>query len=486
MTAQPSLEAGATGESQVRQAGRDFLLTFYATLRNLKIYPIENEQVQKSLDELSNGAAALHTANPELEIKLVGELIFINGTRLRVDLNNYASFSYVLNMFRQADIGVMFVDEQVQRKEWQVFASLVLASATDPPSDDKLHDLQQRMKQGGVNHILVEPPPDELEMPDEVEQKERAKRTYERSLTATRDVANGARMGKTVSVKKVKRAVQDIVDQVLNNEVTLVGLTTLRDYDDYTFTHSVNVCIFSVSVGKRLGLTKLQLYDLGMGAFLHDMGKARVPIEILGKVGKLTPEEWAAIQLHPALGAAALFGFRGYGDVPFRPMICAYEHHIKIPDLSGYPKSIRPRQLSVYSNLIHVCDVFDAATSQRVYTHRPPLTPDQILQELWNDHDRLGVDPVCVKALINLLGVYPVGTCVVLDMYEVAVVHGANPDAAQIHRPMIRLIFNSDGARTDGELIDLTDTNPDGSYKRTIIKVVDPAKYGITVSDYFV
>ena len=111
MTAQPSLEADETGESQVRQAGRDFLLTFYATLRNLKIYPVENEQVQKSLDELSNGAAALHTADPELEIKLVGELIFINGTRLRVDLNNYASFSYVLNMFRQTDIGVMFVDE---------------------------------------------------------------------------------------------------------------------------------------------------------------------------------------------------------------------------------------------------------------------------------------------------------------------------------------------------------------------------------------
>ena len=486
MTAQPTLEAGETGESQVRQAGRDFLLTFYAILRNLKLYPIENAQVQKSLDDLANAAGALHTADPELELKLVGELIFINGTRLRVDLNNYASFSYVLNMFRQTDIGLLLVDQQVQRQEWQVFASLLLASVKDPPSDDKLYDLQQRMKQGGVNHIVVEAPPDELEMPDDEEQKEQAKRTYERSLAVTKDVANSARMGKTVSVKKVKRAVQDIVDQVLNNEVTLVGLTTLRDYDDYTFTHSVNVCIFSVSVGKRLGLTKMQLFDLGMGAFLHDMGKARVPIEVLGKAGKLTPEEWAAIQLHPSLGAVALFGFRGYGDIPFRPMLIAYEHHIKLPDLSGYPKSIRPRQLSVFSNLIHVADVFDAATSQRVYSHKPPLTPDQILQELWNDHERLGVDPVCVKALINLLGIYPVGTCVVLDMYEVCVVHGANPDPAQIHRPVVRPIFNSDGARIDGDLMDLTDTNPDGSYKRTIIKVVDPAKYGINVQDYFV
>ena len=89
----------------------------------------------------------------------------------------------------------------------------------------------------------------------------------------------GIRLGRATSVKKVKRAVQMIVDQVLNNETSLVGLTTLRDYDEYTFTHSVNVCIFSVALGKKIGFTKLQLYDLGMTALLHDIGKAQIPIE---------------------------------------------------------------------------------------------------------------------------------------------------------------------------------------------------------------
>src|SRR4029077_12234914 len=107
--------------------------------------------------------------------------------------------------------------------------------------------------------------------------KERAKRTYAQSVSVTKDLMLSVRMGKSPSIKKIKRVVQTIVDQILNEEASLIGLTTLRDYDEYTFTHSVNVCIFSVALGKRLGLTKLQLYDLGLAALFHDIGKSRVP-----------------------------------------------------------------------------------------------------------------------------------------------------------------------------------------------------------------
>src|SRR5204863_1588131 len=118
-------------------------------------------------------------------------------------------------------------------------------------------------------------------------QKEAAKRTYARSVAVTKEVINSIRIGRTANVKKVKRAVQAIVDQVLNNEASLVGLTTLRDYDEYTFTHSVNVCIFSVALGRKLSFTKLQLYDLGIAALFHDVGKSRVPLEVLNKQGGL-------------------------------------------------------------------------------------------------------------------------------------------------------------------------------------------------------
>jgi HD-GYP domain-containing protein (c-di-GMP phosphodiesterase class II) len=369
----------------------------------------------------------------------------------------------------------------VARQEWQVFLSLVLsfASREEP---NKLSDLQQSLAGGGVVHISVEGI-SESDIGDEEEAKEVAKRTYQHSVAVTKEVVNSVRMGRTASVKKVKRAVQNIVDQVLQNEVSLVGLTTLRDYDEYTFTHSVNVCIFSVSVGKRLGLSKIQLYDLGLTALLHDVGKSRIPLEVLNKIGALTDEEWRVMQAHPWLGVLALFGLRGYGEIPYRGMIVAHEHHMKV-DLTGYPKTIRKRELSMFSRIVAVADGFDAATSRRVY-QTTPIQPDQVLREMWENRRR-GYDPILVKALINLLGIYPVGTCVLLDSYEIAVVHSANSDPSQLHRPIVRVVCTAAGAKLDpGPIVDLGET-ADGTFKRSIIKVINPAEYGINPSDYFV
>lgn len=468
----------------LRHSGREFLLHLYAALRALKLYPVENDQVQRTLSELTGSARQILNVEDELEVRMAGEFIFVNSTRLRLDLDNFATFSHVLTTLRQAGVGVLRLEKAVEKRDWQIVVSLLLTYAGKEPDPAKSQELQGRIVEAGVAHVVVEPPVEAEDLEDEEKAREVAKRTYERSVAVTKEVVNSIRMGRSASVKKVKRAVQSIVDQVLKNEVSLMGLTTIRDYDEYTFTHSVNVCIFSVSIGKRLGLSKLQLYDLGLAALFHDVGKSRVPLEVLNKEGALTDEEWRIIQAHPWLGVLTLFGLRGYGEIPYRQMIAAFEHHMKI-DLTGYPKTLRPRQLSVFSKIVAVADAFDAATSRRVY-QTVPLQPDQILKEMW-ENPRRGFDPVLVKALINLLGIYPVGTCVVLDSYELAVVHSANPDISQIHRPVVRVISTPEGAiLRPGHLVDLSETKADGSYKRSIIKVTDPAKYGINPGDYFV
>jgi len=471
------METVQTTDGFLRHAGRDFLVVLYTVFRSLKLYPIENAQVQKALDDLAGTTKHLLDVEREIEIRLQGEFIFVNSTRLRLDLDNYASFSHILNVFSQCGIGAVRLDEGVDRKQLQVFVSLLLAYAARDANPNKLFELSQKMVDGGVSFISVEPPLEtEEDVEEEERQKEAAKRTYARSVAVTKEVINSIRMGRTANVKKVKRAVQAIVDQVLNNESSLVGLTTLRDYDEYTFTHSVNVCIFSVALGRKLGLTKLQLYDLGMSALFHDVGKSRVPLEVLNKEGGLTDEEWRIMQAHPWLGVLTLFGLRGYGEIPYRGMVAAYEHHMKT-DLTGYPKSIRPRELSIYSKIIAVSDGFDAATSRR---------PDQVLKEMW-ENPRRGYDPVVVKAFINLIGIYPVGTCVILDTYEVAIVHTANPDVTHVHRPVVRVVTTPDGALLQpGTVVDLAHKDEQGNWPRTIVKVTDPVKYGITVSDYFV
>jgi HD-GYP domain-containing protein (c-di-GMP phosphodiesterase class II) len=472
-------------EGTLRQFGRNFLVHFYAALRSLKLYPVENAQVQRSLDDVSASARTLLGIEDELEVRVAGEFIFVNGTRLRLDMDNYASFSHVLTTLRQSGVGIMRVDGAVERREWQVLISLLLTFAGRELTPNKLYELQQKLTLGGVTHVTLDPPAEsDEEMEDEEKAKEIAKRTYERTVAVTKEVVSSVRMGRSASVKKVKRAVQGIVDQVLKNEVSLIGLTTIRDYDEYTFVHSVNVTIFAVSIGKRLGLTKLQLYDLGLAALFHDVGKSRVPVQVLNKSDSLSEDEWRIMQAHPWLGVLVLFGLRGYGEIPYRPMIAAYEHHMKI-DLTGYPKSLRPRQLSVYSKIIAVADAFDAATSRRVYASTP-LEPADILKEMW-ENPRRGQDPTLVKAFINLTGIYPVGTCVILDTYEVAIVHAANPVPEMLHRPLIRIALTDEGGHVaHGPVIDLADTDPDGSFKRTIVKVTNPDRYGIKPSDYFV
>jgi HD-GYP domain-containing protein (c-di-GMP phosphodiesterase class II) len=474
-----------TTEGLVRQAGRQFLVSFYAALRSLKLYPVENEQVQRALDDVHQSARALLQVEDQLEVRISGEFIFVNATRLRLNLDNYATFSHVLSILRQNGVGVITVDERIERREWQVFVSLLLTGTTREASPTRLSELYQRMLQGGVGHITVEPPTEDAEdYEDEERAKEVAKRTYERSVAVTKEVVNSIRMGRSASVKKVKRAVQSIVDQVLSNEVSLVGLTTIRDYDEYTFTHSVNVCIFSVAIGRRLGLTRLQLYDLGLAALFHDVGKSRVPLEVLTKDGALDEAEWRIMQSHPWLGVLTLFGLRGYGEIPYRGMIVAHEHHMKV-DLTGYPRALRSRTLSMFAKIVAVADGFDAATSRRIY-QTTPLQPDQVLREMW-ENPRRGLDRVLVKALINLLGIYPVGTCVVLDTYELGLVHSANPDLDFINRPVVRLVLDANGQPlTPPPIVNLAETRPDGAFKRSIIKVTDPQKWGITPGDYFV
>jgi HD-GYP domain-containing protein (c-di-GMP phosphodiesterase class II) len=304
-------------------------------------------------------------------------------------------------------------------------------------------------------------------------------------VAVTKEVITGARLGRATNVKRVKRAVQLIVDQVLNNETSVIGLTTIRDYDEYTFTHSVNVCIFSVALGKKLGLSRLQLYDLGMTALLHDVGKARVPIEILNKTTGLDEREWRVMQGHPWLGALTLYALRAHDEVPYRAILVAHEHHMKT-DLTGYPRCIRPRTLGLYSRIVSVADGFDAATTRRSY-QTVPIEPDQVLREMWENPKR-GYERVLVKALINLIGIYPVGTCCILDTFEVAIVAGPNPEGQQLNRPLVRIAVDVNGAMlpAPGELVSLTEQDESGAYRRSIVKVTDPTRYGLTVGDYFV
>ena len=473
-------------DAAVRRSGKAFILAFYGAMRAIKLYPIENAAVVRALDDLTNVTRTLLKQERELEFRTSGEFIFINSTRLRLDLDNYASFSHLLTLFRTAGIGSLRVGDTVTPRDWLVFLSLVQATGTEDP-EDRFEQLNGKLKLANVAPFELGPPvigggPEAGTQHEQT--KEAAKQTYAQSVAVSKEVIHSVRMGRAPNIKKIKRIVQAIVDQILNEETSLFGLTTLRDYDEYTFTHSVNVCIFSVALGRRLGFSKLQLYDLGLAALFHDIGKARVPVEVLNKSGVLTEGEWRAIANHPWMGVLSLFQVRGTQDLPYRSMVVAYEHHMKL-DLSGYPRPVRERSMGIFSKIVAVADGFDAATSRRTY-QTDPMTPAAVLQEM-RDNPARGLDPVVVKAFINLVGLYPVGTLVVLDTFELGVVHASNPNPEMMSRPIVRIVSDAKGnVLFPGTLTDLGEQTTAGVFVRTIIKTADPDRYGIRVADYFV
>jgi len=486
MSEHPHRPAGAEpgNEAFIRASGRGILITFHSALRALKLYPVENATVQKALDELHGTVRHFVEAEQEIELRLSGDFLFLNGVRLRLELDNFAAFSGVLSILRAFDIGALRINSGVERREWLAFLSILLTLAAQP-SEDRYVTLIERMGPAGLPNIDLEPSTaTSEEIGGEQEAKEVAKRTYAQGVAVTKEVVNSVRMGRTSSLKKVKRAVQMIVDQVLTNETSIMGLPTLRDYDEYTFMHSVNVCIFAVALGRKIGFSKLQLYDLGMTALLHDIGKARVPIEITNKTGSLEDAEWREMQAHPWRGAMTLFGMRGYDEIPYRAILVAHEHHMKT-DLTGYPRHIRPRTLGLFSRIVSVADGFDAATTRRSY-QTVPIEPDQVLKEMWSN-PRRGYDPMIVKALINLIGVYPIGTCVILDTFEVAIVASTVADRDQLNRPTVRIAIDANGGVVPppGVAVDLQEKGADGNFLRSIVKVTNPERYGLVPGDFF-
>ena len=483
ITSQQAAVGEKGGEAYTRSVGRNFIMALYSCVRSIRMYPIENPVVQKGLEELTTVTEELRDVEGDLEFRVSGEFIFVNSTRLRLDLDNYTTFSYLLSLCRACGVGVLRVKSKPSARDWTVLLSFLLAPQGDGP-EVRFDGLLKRLDNTGVLCFEVSPPVEtENDQKVRVESKEAAKRTFSQSVSATKEVMNSVRMGQSPNIKKIKRVVQGIVDQILADETSLMGLTTIRDYDDYTFTHSVNVCIFSVALGRRLGLTRLQLYDIGFAALFHDIGKSRVPVDILNKPDLLSDEEWRAIAAHPWLGLLSLFQLKEQQEFPYRAMVVAYEHHMK-RDITGYPRSLRTKAIGFYSKIVAVADGFDAATSRRSYQNEP-MNPAAVLGEM-RDNARRGMDPVIVKAFVNLLGIYPVGTFVVLDTFELAIIHSANADPEMVSRPNALIVSDDLGnVRHPGELVNLAERDGLGTYQRTIIKTADPDRYGIKIGDYF-
>jgi HD-GYP domain-containing protein (c-di-GMP phosphodiesterase class II) len=461
--------------------GTGILSALYGAVRALQLYPAQNEAVTRALQEVRKQADRILDREGGLSIWFAGNYMFVNDLQVRLDLHDYAALAAFREVFRSHGVGRMEADPKAIADDWQSF---LVAIAADPaPGQPPLEALRAELQKRGVSNISVGPPSPLFEGSEGEEAVEAARRTYARSVKVARDMMEGLVLGKAIGARRAERAVLSVVDQVLQEPATMLGMLTLRDFDDHSYVHSVNVSILSVALGDYLGLNREQLFELGFAALFHDIGKVLIPPAVLNKMGWLNDEEWRLVSQHPDFGLLMLFNVEGFEELPYRGMLAVYEHHMK-PDLSGYPRVIRRRRQGLFARIIAITEAYDAAISN--YSKQfLPCSPDEAIRQL-REAETGAYDRVLTRAFVNMMGIFPVATLVILDTGEMGVVVAPNPNAKALSRPLVRIIATAEGERVgDGPIRDLTERDPDsGEYRRSIARSTDPARYGINVSDH--
>lgn len=246
-----------------------------------------------------------------------------------------------------------------------------------------------------------------------------------------------ARNGRSLDTPAARECVEQITESILRNPDALGYLSSLKKRDEYTYLHSLSVCILSVSFGRALGLPREALLELGLGAFLHDIGKMRIPDKLLNKPGRLAPVEFKLMRRHPEFGVEIVGGSE---RIPESSRNVIYSHHERL-DGSGYTQGLGGGLINPLTHIVSVCDTYDAIISHRPYKRaRSPL---DATAELYRSRGRF-FDAGLVHKFIGFVGVYPVGSLVELSTGEVGMVIATNE---QRLRPKLLLLLDEDHQR---------------------------------------
>jgi putative nucleotidyltransferase with HDIG domain len=319
-----------------------------------------------------------------------------------------------------------------------------------------------------LKSIAEEAPTDRLPTINEIQA---SVTLHSKAKEVTTQLLTDARLGKMVDSTAVKTIVSELVEQCIASPEAFVNISRLKDYDQYTFTHSVNVSVLSIAIGRRLGSSVQELNSLGFAGLLHDVGKMKVPEGILNKPGKLTDAEFEIMKGHPSLGYDYLREERGISQ----EILFAVKYHHEKADGSGYPSGLTDKEIPRFAKIIAIADVYDAITSERVY-HKG-MVPSDALKLIFSWSGK-HFNESLVKFFINIMGIYPVGTLVLLDTNELAII--LEPHKDEPMRPNILIVSNTNMEPAPPHFFDLTKRNvASGAPYKSIISSLDPRDFSI-------
>ncbi|MGE5301314.1 MAG: HD-GYP domain-containing protein [Acidobacteriota bacterium] len=453
--------------------GKDLVNQLSVVLRTSHIHDPNNIAVVSVIDKLVPMVNLLVENERVVSLELRGEFFYINDYRIRYSLEYLLNFDFLIREFKKRDLGSITFKDKIAAEQIKVFVKAFISSPfSEAPYEvieEKMADVKN-ISVGRLRRIVEE---------DALEPRKMVKKTYFNAVSYTRGVINKIKSGEKVNIKKAKRVIETMVDHILEEEQLLLGMTAIKDYDEYTYHHSVNVSILSIALGQRLGLNRKTLTDLGMVALFHDIGKMDIPYEVLNKPSNFTDEEWKIIRKHPVWGVKTLLKLKKLDPLTTKSAIVSFEHHMNF-DLSGYPRVSKRFDLDFFSRIVCLADQYDAMTSSRVYS-RIPMAPDKALS-IMMERSGSQLDPLFFKFFINMVGVFPIGTVVMLNTKELGLVCESNQLFPA--RPRVMIIIDAKGSRVKGHIVDLTEKNDQDAFVRSITRTMDPNKYKINLAEY--
>jgi len=433
----------------------DLIRRLAAAIRGSQLYVTGHPIVVRNVETLAETLAVFHASAATLTIGIVGDDLVVGDVPVPRAAENMGE---LMRRLQHAGVERIAIDRGVAVAD---LTRLVQALASA--------DATQVGALAGLSHIRV----GRLQVDERVEAPAgdiaTFRKLYDDAVSVAGQLWDGTQAEGTADPGAARGIVDSLALAVAQNRTALLALTSLKNYDNYTFTHMVNVSILTMGQARALGVDGALLREFGLSALMHDIGKVRTPTEILTKPDKLDEREFAIMKRHTVDGAAIL---RQTPEMPTLAPIVAFEHHLRL-DGSGYPDGVRRGPLNLATMLCGVADVYDAMRSQRKYQEAFPT--DRILAVLQqNDGQRF--DQHLVRRFSQLVGIYPAGNLVRLSTGEIAVVlktHAPDP-----YRPRVRVLRDTRGADLpqpfDVNLWELTN-----GQAVSVQAPLDPAIYGI-------
>jgi putative nucleotidyltransferase with HDIG domain len=426
-----------------------------AAIRGAQLYAPGHPLVTRSITALSETLATAHTSMPSITIGIVGEELVVGDIPIPHAAETMGELMRRLN---HAGIERIVIDRGVQIDE--IVRLVETVSRTD--STDHTAALS-RLPHIRVGRLQVDEQTDAS-----VGDIATFRRLYDDAVKVAETLWESTGVEGIPDADAARGMVDSLAQAVAQNRTALLALTALKNYDNYTFTHMVNVSILTMGQARGVGIDGPLLREFGLAALMHDIGKVKTPNEILNKPDKLNEQEYDILKRHTVDGAQIL---RKTPEMPTLAPVVAFEHHLRA-DGTGYPSAERA-QLNLATTLCGIADVYDAMRSQRVY--QPAFPTDRILAVLQRN-DGKQFDQHLVRRFVQLVGIYPVGNMVRLYNGEIAVVMRAH--APDPYRPRVRILMTADempiAHPTEVNLWEMEEENDNA-----IQAPLDPAEYGI-------